>query len=472
MTRLLNDTRFVVREKAINECVRRGQDFLPKLGTYLSRGDIRVRRNCLRALLRLAQQNETSQAATDAILPALGDTVPSIRQFACRALGQSVADVSSGRLIPMLTDTDAAVRREAATSLGKLGDAKAVRPLIDALSKSVDRSEQHACLYALIQIDKPQRLTREITPHAAEKDPSLASALLIAIDQSDSGRLSQDQVVPLLSSENNKLEQTALRILVEHPDWRSATKKLLLSWLADERDLLRHRESAIELISRLANDSEVAQSIGNLVRSTQTAQVEAICLKALASTNDLKLHGSWLSVLRLKLASPDAAEVKQALEVVKVLKTNQFDHELEELAANKHHRPFLRLQALSAMTPVAPSEAMMELIHEILADQSSPNDAMHVARWLPLARPSPAQLIQFTTHFSSAPPSLLRELIRSYGRLKDVNQIDEFLRATGDAKSFLTLPGKRIERCRKTFSSRNFASSKSIAQSTQGISAN
>ncbi|MGB7347476.1 MAG: PVC-type heme-binding CxxCH protein [Pirellulaceae bacterium] len=462
MTRLLNDTRFVVRHKAVNECVRRGAAILPILKTYLQRGDIRVRQNCLRALLRLAQQSETTRPATQAIALALTDDRPDIRQFACRALGQSltlsIGDIKAATLLPVLNDSDPAVRREAATTLGKLGDAKSVKPLLAALAKSVDRSEEHACIYALIQINQPNLLLPSISQSAAKTNPALARAALIAIDQSDDGELSEKQVVPLLASSDAALRTTALSISHSHPQWTTETKTLLLAWLDDEEQLLNHADVAAKLISKLAYDPAVAQSIGDRLLTTQDAATTKLCLNALADSQDLKVHGSWLPVVRRKLGSNDMAEIRLSLDVVQSLSTHQFDQELDSLAGDLRRPPALRFLALRSKGNTLrqaiqepPSDQMMELIHEILENPTAPDDAMSVAQWLPSARLTTPQLAELTKHFSDASPMLLRELIRLYGGARDTQLNTQFLADVGTATEFLTLPEHELSDVVKRF---------------------
>ncbi len=76
-------------------------------------------------------------------------------------------------------------RREAATALGRIGDAAAVPALLDSLAAPVDRFLEHATIFALIRIDD-----REATePRAGAGQFGGAARALIALDQMDGGRL-------------------------------------------------------------------------------------------------------------------------------------------------------------------------------------------------------------------------------------------------------------------------------------------
>ena len=61
LMKFLNDTRFEVRRQAIQECVRRSESMLPTIRTYLSRGDIRVRRNLVWVLSQLVQRESVAE---------------------------------------------------------------------------------------------------------------------------------------------------------------------------------------------------------------------------------------------------------------------------------------------------------------------------------------------------------------------------------------------------------------------------
>ncbi len=453
LTRLLNDTRFVVREKAINECVRRGESIVSTLRSYVVRGDFRVRLNSLQALGRIGINAALSAEVTAGILPALKDTRPEIRQFACRVLPQTSDDVSPSVLAPLLRDASPAVRRTAAASLGKIGDADAVPMLLRALKQSVDRSEEHACIYALIEINRPDLLLDSISSAASVDDPKLARAALVAIDQSDKRLLLEEQVVTLLASTDPALQRAALEITRSHTEWKSGPKKLLLVYLKDEAKLTNSPEVTRNLIARLANDFDVAEALGDRIGATQRPEVKSLCLEAMATAADLKIHKSWLPIVRRQLLSTDLNDVILATDVIASSKTDQFDGELQSLADDRGRRAVVRLRALRLLNRQTKplSDSMMQLVHEILDDPTSPSDAMAIAQWLPSARLLPAQLSGLTRHFESASPMLLRELIRIYTRARDAQLCDTFLTMLAKAPALKTLPENELSDVIKRF---------------------
>lgn len=446
MTRLLNDTRFAVREKAIQECVRRGADFIPTLQRYLERGDRRIRRNCLWALTRLAQQPATAVAATKAITIALSDSSPQVRKLACRSLGQSKAKVDAKLLLPLLEEQDASVRREAATTLGKIGDASAVGDLIAAIGNVADRSEEHAMIYAMIEINEPSELYPLISAASAATNPGLSRVALIALDQMDAGLPNENDVVSLLDSNDTSLRSAAWNVVKRHPEWNQPAAALLTSWLGNDAKLIGREQVTRGLVARLAGETSVAEKIGSALSQSITEEVPALLLSSLASTSGVEEHESWIAPIRRRLLSEDEKQIEASMDVVAALKSKSFKSELNQIGDDVDQSARIRLRAMRAANSFAgpTNERMFALVAEILEDETNPSDAMTLARSLATYRLNDKQLIQLAEQLQSASPMQLRELIKVFGRTRKPNTIDVFLKAVGNAKSFLTLPESEL----------------------------
>ena len=90
-----------------------------------------------------------SDDVREAIRVALDDRNPSVRQAACRSIATYPEAADSDRLLSMVENDEPAVRREAATALGRIGNANAVPVLLASLDGAADRAQQHAnCLRA------------------------------------------------------------------------------------------------------------------------------------------------------------------------------------------------------------------------------------------------------------------------------------------------------------------------------------
>ncbi len=78
----------------------------------------------------------------------VGDESPSVRQLIATILSKSANPKFTDALIKLVQDPDIEVAREAATGLGKIGDERARKPLLDALGKA-DKDSRKKFLEAL-----------------------------------------------------------------------------------------------------------------------------------------------------------------------------------------------------------------------------------------------------------------------------------------------------------------------------------
>ena len=84
----------------------------------------------------------------------LNDPAPDKRIAAIQALADAKDTVSVTRIVELLQDTVPDVRKEAATGLGKLGDARACQPLADFYNKEQVQDVQDAGIRALVRLGK------------------------------------------------------------------------------------------------------------------------------------------------------------------------------------------------------------------------------------------------------------------------------------------------------------------------------
>ncbi|MEZ6132905.1 MAG: sulfatase-like hydrolase/transferase, partial [Planctomycetaceae bacterium] len=83
----LKDTRYAVRENAIQECVRRGDVIVPQLASTAKNGDILARQNAIWALTRMLSQSESKVAVT------------------LRVTNERTADIQTTHATPTVSDT-------------------------------------------------------------------------------------------------------------------------------------------------------------------------------------------------------------------------------------------------------------------------------------------------------------------------------------------------------------------------------
>ena len=111
--------------------------------------------------------NSKSTSASAVIRRALDDRAGRVRHVAARSLATYPDREVLPRLIELLHTDDSPVRREAAKALGRSGDAIAVPALLSGLAHCADRDEEHALIYALIELNAVPETTAGLMAESA-----------------------------------------------------------------------------------------------------------------------------------------------------------------------------------------------------------------------------------------------------------------------------------------------------------------
>lgn len=439
LIRFLNDTRFAVRQRAVEECARRGDDALATIESMVARGDLRVRNNCVWVLTRMVQSEILAPRAAAALVTALDDPVATIRQAACRGLAESVGTVDFRLLTPLLEDEDPATRRIAAMALGRIGDTRAVPSLLTAATRvSVDRAEQHAVTYALIELDDINAI-RDALAGFDMGNIHLAQTVMIAIDQIDSTRLQPQDVFPGLLSENQNFRNAALQIVQRHPQWASDVAEYCSIQMKTADAELR-REMIETLLSSFIQDQRIADLIAAQLESDPAFAV-SVALAAIAKAESVPLHPGWADSLRRHLMSADEQQILRAIASAASIQGNSFSSELQKLAGDAGQSMSVRLQALGAhigRSGILDTETFDLLIIWCKGSASS-GAASSAAQIIGSAKLTETQLGRVIQILPRATPSQFRSLLQCFSRTKNPEVIGEFLTATGSADAFLAL---------------------------------
>ncbi|MCA9133373.1 MAG: HEAT repeat domain-containing protein [Planctomycetales bacterium] len=442
LTQLLNDSRFAVRQRAISECAARGQDILETLAATLSNGSPRTRVHCVWVLSRLVQQAGLAESASELLRPALSDAAEDVRQAACAALARSVRGVDTAWLVPLLQDSAAGVRRQAATALGMLDRREALPHLLSALDReSLDRPEEHALIYAMIEMASPQAI-RDALRALPSGQPSLPQwrGAVIALDQIDGGQLRLAEIELGLESADARSRKVAADIAQRHPEWLSPIANKLENWLESGQWSAR-RETIESLLAIYLNQAEVAALAGRFLQEQQPPEVRELILRVIAGGGSLTPHDSWLKPIRQQLSSADEEQVRQAMSAVLALQGNAFADALGKIAEDEEYSLPLRVEALAALTRQAGSvsDDTLEELLDIYQDSASPTAARRAAQILGQARLSPQQLKHIAPLLEQAAPVELRDLIAGYQRTTDRDVGQAFLVSLAKNPALLSL---------------------------------
>lgn len=427
---LLSDGRFAVRERAIDECALRGPALIPMLAELVKGGDSVSKQNAVWALTRM----QTPEASA-AVAPAFGDRDPMLRAIACRSALATRDPQALPSLIRAIGDDSPHVRRQALQAIGRLGNPEAVPAVLQRAPQVVDRAEEHALIYALIEINAPERTRPGLThPPAATR-----RGALIALDQMDNRTLTEADLrqalhgPPLVAS-------AALRILSRRPELSGLVAETVNDWIhgripmseqtaTDIRRLIGNGSGLPELVSTALADREVSVAVRHQV------------LRALAESPKPQLHASWIPPLRSLLNSSDAGLRQQALRSLRTLGGSSFASELTAIAGNSNESMETRLAAIDALVPAGGSVSpeTFDYCLACVTGEVPPSATETAVAVLGRAALTNDQLAKITPLLREAGPIDLRGLLRAYAVCRDESLLAEFVDALSQAKSLSSL---------------------------------
>lgn len=346
LANLLDDPRWVVRDRAVHGLGQREMDAVPILEeTVQHAASIRARRNAIWALTRL-----DNPGARAAVRLALSDPSDSVRLSAVNSVGVW-RDTAARELLEKraVADEMPAIRREAATALGRIGQRDSVPALLNAIRTSGDdRFLEHSQIYALIQI-----ANRELTVEGlSDVSPRVCRAALLALDQMENGGLTREQVLSLLESPDADLQRTALNIVSTRPEWADGAVELLRRWLAAselaENNQVIIRSALIALSVHPVIQEVVSERLAN---DTTPLQSRLLLLETIGQASVAKLPQSWISALRAALDQSEEPIVLQAVATVRARDETGFDDALVRLSKDTRRSAEIRLAAIGTVAP-------------------------------------------------------------------------------------------------------------------------
>jgi len=293
-----------------------------------------------------ALARDDSPASREAIRKALRAPDESVRHVAAHA-ASLLRDAESAPALRELLTQSPPLRRVAAEALGRIGDREAVPALLAAAAEAEDEVLAHSLTYALIEIADPVATRRGL--QAAS--PKARRAAMLALDQMSPAALDPKTVLPLLSSNDPLVKQTAVWIAGRRPEWGGALAGSFGRRLA-------------------AGEPEIEDQ---LVRFTGSAAVQAVLAKAArtgpANTRQAALRvmsralmdetpASWTGALASTLAGSSGATLDEAVRAVKALPRAetpdpQLQASLFAVARNATASDQARVDALAAALPAA-----------------------------------------------------------------------------------------------------------------------
>jgi len=407
---LLADPRFEVRERATEELARRGAASVPALRKASRSTSAEARRNAIWALTRI----DDAQARA-AVRESLSDRDLPNLLAALHSIGNWRDGAAFEPLVALLKSDEPAVRREAATALGRIGNTACVPALFEMLGSTSDRFLEQAAIFAVIEINAP-----EATLEALHSDnPSVQRGALIALDQVASDALTEDDVSPLLQSNDLRLQKAALAVCARHAEWARGLLSYLGASLEDGAASGEQLELVLQAIRGAIRSPDVQALVGRALASEQTpANTRSMLLDVVRGSRLRKLPAVWRSPLVECLKSADEYVARQAADTMARFADGKFVEPLKRQVLDASRPTPVRIAAAVAEITIEarpPDDRLIDFVFEqCMAPDTEVVSRLSIAQALGAASLSPSQLARLTSLVASAGPLELPELLKAY----------------------------------------------------------
>jgi putative heme-binding domain-containing protein len=410
----LDDPRPRVRDQVLARLARLGDQAAPALAKVLRDSpSAEARRNAVWALCRIP-----GHKARTALRNAILDKDIGVRLAAAHGAGLERDVFAVAFLETLVSEAEPYVRRKAAESLGRLDCANAVPSLLEALGKESDRFLEHTVTYALIRIaDRAGTL-------AALKDanPRVRQVGLIALDQMPGGDLTRELVLPLLETDDDALQQTALTVVSRRPAWSPAVEALLGAWLHQETVSPARERSLTAALLALAGEANIQRLIADVLGDSKTGtSARLLLLRISAQARPGDLSAGWVRGLGQSLGHGDPAVRRSAIAAIKAAGIKSFDKQLFDVSRENSLSVELRIAALECIAERQPSldPDSFDLLLSHLDEKADALTRLAAARTLGTSHLGGAQLQQLAGVLPAAATMTLRPLLGCFSASAD-----------------------------------------------------
>jgi putative membrane-bound dehydrogenase-like protein len=450
LTTLLGDPRPAVRKRAIHELSKKGLAALPALQEALKDStSTERRRNAVWALTRI-----TDAQARAAVRDSLADPDESVRHAAMHSISVWRDAKAAALLEGQLTSRSPALQRVAAEALGRIGDRSAIAPLLATVANAEEETLAHSLTYALIEIADPAETRKGLDAPS----PRTRRAAMIALDQMEAGGLPPDNVVPLLSSADPLLRDTAGWIAGHHPEWGGALSGFFGRGLADPALDADARAALEHQVVQFASHPAIQALLAQTARSAESKPARLSAMRVMAKVPLKETPAGWDAALIAAMNTADAELLRGAVAAARVLPVPEkgnpvLDAALARLGRDTAAPDDVRADALAVAAPSL-QQVEPELFAFLLAqlDAARPAPVRGAAsRALAKAPLNAGQLLTLTDSLSNAGPLELPTLLGAYDKGGDEKLGETLLAALGKARGLANLRADLLETALKQF---------------------
>lgn len=288
---------------------------------------------------------------------------------------------------------------------------------LDAVAKAgPDRMLEHEIAVLLTRSQAREPLIEAV----AKSPPAAQRVALIALDQMDDSPLTREMVLPLLASDDAKLQQTALEVIARRPGWAKETLELLKTWVA-EPQLSADRANALRgfLLAQLA-DKDVQAFVTATLQNAQTSPAAHVLFWEILQRSTLaEWPAGWQPLLVEALGSPDENIVLPALRIITQRSLPGFETTLQRIAGDGMRSLTVRSEAVTALgTQAAPLDdgVFGALVTALVAPERSSDEKATLGRALGNGPLNDDQLLKLTRSLDAAGPLVAPVMLKAWGR--------------------------------------------------------
>ena len=362
IAKYVEDPRPFVRERAVQALVDKGSLAVTPLTDLLresSSADARTK--AVFALYRIG-----TPGALTGVRHAMNDKDLQVRVASVRSAGLAKDVEAVEKLTELVCKDEHAVRRQAATALGQIGDVRAIPALLAAAEGTEDRFIEHAIVYSLISLNKPDLIEQGL----AHASPAVRKTVLIALDQMPDYKLNASVLTPFLNARDQQLKKAALWVAAHHPEWSEDLSGFIRKRFRG--GALTQEEAAMygEILASFCGENVMQQFIADEMNGA-ASDVKIVLLNAMAVCNIDEFPRSWIKQIGEQLNINDPHVQATALQVIRLRKVTSLANPLQQMANNRHNHPGLRIQAIGAL--LASQSKLTDQYFNFLFDQLHPD---------------------------------------------------------------------------------------------------
>ena len=456
LARLLGDRRPVVRRRAIDALRNQNSSAKALAELFQSPGSELQQRNAVWALAS-ARDPQAPQALTNALSPSLPE---SVRHAAIHAMSVDEANAHQDLLSNILLNGESpALRRAAAEAIGRKKDKRAVPALLQAAASLTlnendlpDRIQEHSIIYALIEINAPDAIRAHLAgfDKANTLSKTMHRAALVALDQVAPDALKSTDVIPLLTSADSTMRQTANWIIAHRADWGTDLARYYEGQLKEATRFEPALKEMVDQMSALAGNDAIAAMVSKIASDPLSdVRTREATLMVMEKARLRETPGAWSKAVVALLkgghsenGAISAAAAFRFKEIPADLKS-----QLVSAAANAALSTSTRLQAVAALgTNAKLDQATFKFVRSQLSPESPADDRRLALSVVAKAALTAEQLGELTEIVQQSGPLEMNSLLAAYE--KESNEIvgDKLLAALKGAKAQAALTFDQLQR--------------------------